>query len=97
MTQELLTSVLIPFFTALIAWFFARKKNAQELKTMETEGEIKASKYYQGLLDDFAGRLDRALEELMKLEAINRKLIATNRELVMELQKFKQLNGKNGK
>ncbi len=97
MIQELLTSVGIPFFTALIAWFFARKKNAQELKTMETEGEIKAAKYYQGLLDDMAMRLDKAIEELMKLENINRKLIATNRELVMELQKFKQLNGKNGK
>ena len=97
MLQELLTSVGIPFFTALIAWFFARKKNAQELKTMATEGEIKASKYYQGLLDDMALRLDKAIEELMKLENINRKLIATNRELVMELQKFKQLNGKKGK
>lgn len=97
MTQELLTSVLIPFFTALIAWFFARKKGKAELVSMKTDNEIKASKYYQGLLDDMSKRLDNAINELMKSEERHRRLMQVNRLLVDELQKFKQLNGKNGK
>ena len=97
MTQELLTSVLIPFFTALIAWFFARKKSKAELVSMKTDNEIKASKYYQELLDDMSERLDKAIKELMALEARHSKLMEINRQLVQELQKFKQLNGKQGK
>ena len=97
MLQELLTTVLVPFITALIAWFFARNKNKQELKAMKTDGEIKASKYYQGLLDDFSMRLEKTMDELMKLEERHRNLMAVNNTLVAELQKFKQLNGKQGK
>lgn len=97
MTQELVTSILIPFFTALIAWFFARKKNKAALMSMQTENEIKASKYYQDLLDDMSERLDKAIKELMALEARHSKLMEVNRQLVAELQKFKQLNGKQGK
>ena len=36
-----------------------------------------------------------AIEELMQLEQRHRKLMQVNRELVSELQKFKQLNGKS--
>jgi lipopolysaccharide biosynthesis regulator YciM len=111
MIQELFTYVLIPFLTALTTWFFTRKKNKLELSATQTDNQIKASKYYQGLLDDMSKRLDKAIDELMKSEDRNAELMesnraltksnielmAINRELITELQKFKQLNGKNGK
>ena len=94
MLEQFIIPVLATFFTALITWFFARKKNNQELKSMELDNEIKSASYYKGLLDDMSKRLDKAIEELMESEERHRKLMQINRELVSELQKFKQLNGK---
>ena len=108
MIEQILVPVAITFFTAIITWLFARKVKNQELKAMQVElsslkvklesskldNEIKSAKYYQGLLDDMSIRLDNAIEELMQSESRHRKLMDVNRELVEELQKFKQLNGK---
>ncbi|MDB4157966.1 hypothetical protein N9609_00595 [bacterium] len=94
MVQEFVTPALLSFFTALITWFFARRKNQQQLKSMELDNEIKSAGYYKDLLDDMSVRLDKAIQELMNLEERHRKLMKINRELVSELQKFKQLNGK---
>ena len=80
--------------TAVVTWLFSRQKSKRDLKALDTENEIKASKYYQGLLDDLSNRLDKAITELMALEERHSKLMEINRELVSELQKFKQLNGK---
>lgn len=95
MTEQILTPVLITFFTALVTWFFTRKIKKLDLGSKNTDNEIKSSKYYQGLLDDFSKRLDSAIDELMELEIRHRELMSTNRKLVDELLKFKQLNGKS--
>lgn len=94
MLEQFVIPILVTFFTALITWIFARRKNQQELKSMELDNEIKSASYYKDLLDDMSKRLDKAIEELMILEERHRKLMTINRELVDELQKFKQLNGK---
>lgn len=115
MFDQFIIPVLVTFFTGLVTWFFARKKNSQDLVSMKLDNEIKSAKYYQDLLDDMSKRLDRAINQLMvsedrnqkltnqliqsedrsqKLEHQIRELIAVNTELVGELQKFKQLNGK---
>lgn len=95
MLEQFLIPVLVPFFTALITWIFARRKNRQVVKSMELDNEIKSAKYYKDLLDNAYERLDKAIKELMESEDRHRKLMAINRQLVEELQKFKQLNGKN--
>ncbi|MDB0603184.1 hypothetical protein PL373_19035 [Tenacibaculum maritimum] len=61
---------------------------------MELDNEIKSATYYKGLLDDMSARLEKAIEELMQLEKRHSNLMKVNMELVQELQKFKQLNGK---
>ncbi len=94
MIDQLLIPVLVTFFTALITWGFARAKNKRDLKAQDIENETKAAKYYQGLLDDMSVRLDKAITELMESEERHRTLMEVNRQLVVELQKFKQLNGK---
>lgn len=95
MFQDFILPVLVTFFTALTTWLFARAKNKRELKSMELDNEIKSADYYKKLLDDMASRLDKAIEELMDLEDRHRKLMDTNRELVFQLQKFKQLKKNN--
>jgi len=94
MLENTLPPILISFLTALTTWFFARNKNKQALKSMEIEHEIKSASYYKDLLDDMSIRLEKAINELMNLEERHRKLMTINRQLVEELQKFKQLNGK---
>ena len=115
MIEQILAPTGIAFFTALITWVFARQMNNQKLESMKIENQMKSAKYYQGILDDFAVRLDSAIDQLMSSEARNKKLsellmlseernhslehqvqelIVTNKQLVEELQKFKQLNGK---
>lgn len=94
MYENLIFPVLLMFFTALITWFFARKKNKVELSSKKLDNEIKSAKYYQGLLDDLSTRLDQAIEKIKEGEERHLKLMEINRELVEELQKFKQLNGK---
>lgn len=100
--EQILVPIVVPVVTAVLAWFFARKKNSRDLKSMELDNEIKSAKYYQGLLDDMSKRLDNAIDQLMVSEDRNQKLtqrirevLAVNIQLVEELQKFKQLNGKS--
>jgi uncharacterized membrane protein YheB (UPF0754 family) len=94
MIEQILIPTGLAFFSSLITWLFARKKNVQELESMKLDNEIKSAKYYQDLLDDMSRRLDKAIDELMLSEERHRVLMNINRELVDELQKFKQLNGK---
>lgn len=96
MFEQDIATVVIGFFSALTAWFFARKTKAQELRSKEVEieslkvqlesklldNEIKSATYYQGLLDDMSKRLDKAIEELMASEERHRKLMDINRRLV---------------
>jgi len=99
--QDALNTILTSLATATITWFFARKKNKQDLRSMKTDNEIKSAKYYQSLLDDMSKRLEKALNVAADLEGKyqevirkNAELVATNEILIAELRKFKQLNGK---
>ena len=57
-------SVVSTFATALITWFFARKKQRTELKSSQTDLEIKLTDKYEKLLDSFDKRLRTALDDL---------------------------------
>lgn len=75
---------------------------------MELDNEIKTSSYYQGVLDDMSMRLAQAVKEIMALEDRYRQLMVMNSELLIEMKhlktsnsdlieeirKFKQLNGR---
>ncbi|GAW89677.1 hypothetical protein FPS14_contig00028-0001, partial [Flavobacterium psychrophilum] len=55
--EKFLYQILTVFFVGLITWFFARRKNNAEAKTVEIETEIKAADFYRTLLDDAMKRL----------------------------------------
>lgn len=101
LTHEPFNTIIISFATAFITWFFARKKNKANLRSLKTDNEIKSAKYYQSLLDDMSKRLEKAIKLAADMEAkyqemirVNTELVAKNEQLIAELRKFKQLNGK---
>ncbi|MBS7234066.1 hypothetical protein KHA90_23970 [Flavobacterium psychroterrae] len=103
--EQIVYPTLTVFFTALITWFFSRRKNIAEvrsaeidndlkLKSAELDNDVKAAKHYRDILDDFATRLTTAYDTIKAMEIQHRELMLVNQQLVDELQKFKQLNGK---
>lgn len=95
MLENLAVKILPPVFAAFIAWFFALKKNKLDLMSNKLDNEIKSAKFYQGLLDDLSKRLDDSLTANKELQESNKALANLNRELLEELRKYKQLNGKS--
>ena len=57
-------SVVSTFATALVTWFFARKRQRTELKSGQIDLEAKLTQKYETLLDSFDRRLRTALEDL---------------------------------
>jgi hypothetical protein len=94
MVEFFTNPIVASSITAVLTWLLALGKNKRDLKSMSIDNEVKASKYYQGMLDDMAVRLDRAISELIALEERHRNLMEVNRKILDELQKYKQLNGK---
>lgn len=92
--QEFLYPTLTAFFAALITYLFSKRKNLAEDRAAELDNAVNAVKYYRELLDDMAIRLTAATETIKTMEAQHRELMGVNQQLVEELQKFKQLNGK---
>jgi hypothetical protein len=100
--QEFILPILTTLATALITWFFARRKSNAEAKSAEIDNEIKASGFYKSLLDDLKDRLESAIKAI---EERDNKIIERDKKIDMllieieqltdELRKFKQLNGKN--
>lgn len=57
-------SILTSFATALITWFFTRKKQRTELRSGQIDVEQKLQLKYETLLDSFDRRLRTALDDL---------------------------------
>jgi Mg2+ and Co2+ transporter CorA len=82
--NEIIHEIAVPAVTAVLGWFFARKRSRQEIRALKLDNEIKTAKYYQGLLDDTFARLRTALEALNKCEDKYRELMAKYRELITQ-------------
>ncbi|UWY28809.1 cell wall anchor protein [Flavobacterium sp. TR2] len=85
---------LTAFFGALITWLFSKRKNLAENRAAELDNAVTAVKYYREMLDDMATRLTAAYDTIKHMEIQHKELMLINQQLVDELQKFKQLNGK---
>lgn len=106
--EQFVYPTITGFFGALITWFFSRRKTLAEDRSAELDNAVKAVKYYRDLLDDMATRLTAAYDTIksmenqykelilvnQSMEIQHRELMLVNQQLVDELQKFKQLNGK---
>lgn len=108
MSSEIIITALISAVTGVAGWFAARRQNLAEVQSTELDNVEKAVKYYRDMLDDMAGRHKSALAELnqvrLDMEQLQnqvkiltdkiKRLCEENRQLLDELKKYKQLNGK---
>ena len=93
--QDFILPILTTLATALITWFFARRKNNADAKSAEIDNEVKSADFYRGLLDDATRRLNGAIDTMNKQDLKIKSLMAEIELLTDELKKFKQLNGKS--
>ena len=93
--EQFLYPSLTAFFAGFIAWFLSMRKSLAEDRAAELDNAVSAVKYYRDLLDDITARLTAATDTIKKMEVQHKELMLINQQLVDELQKFKQLNGKN--
>ena len=80
--------------TALVTWFFARRKTNAEAKMAEIDAEVKAAEFYKSLLDDAMKRLENAITTINNQDVKIQMLLSEIEHLTDELKKFKQLTGK---
>ena len=93
--QDFILPILTTLATALITWFFARRKNNADAKSAEIDNEIKSADFFRGLLDEATRRLNEAIDTINKQDLKIKSLMAEIELLTDELKKFKQLNGKS--
>ncbi len=93
--QDFILPILTTLATALITWFFARRKNNADAKSAEIDNEVKSADFYRGLLDDATRRLNEAIDTINNQDLKIKSLMAEIELLTDELKKFKQLNGKS--
>lgn len=93
--QDFILPILTTLATALITWFFARRKNDADAKSAEIDNEIKSADFFRGLLDEATRRLNEAIDTINKQDLKIKSLMVEIELLTDELKKFKQLNGKS--
>lgn len=93
--DQFLYPTLTAFFAAFITWFFSMRKSLAQDRAAELDNAVSAVKYYRDLLDDIIARLTAATDTIKKMEIQHRELMFSNQQLSDELQKLKQLNGKD--
>lgn len=93
--QDFILPILTTLATALITWFFARRKNNADAKSAEIDNEVKSADFYRGLLDDATRRLNEAIDTINNQDLKIKSLMTEIELLTDELKKFKQLNGKS--
>jgi hypothetical protein len=97
--MEFLLQYLGIFITAIISgfigWIFQRKKQNAELQSIEIDNAQKLLKYYTEMVNNLGGELAKAIKELNAAKQHNKELEIKIEELIEELKKYKQLNGKS--
>ena len=92
--EQFLYPTLTAFFASFITWFFSMRKSLAQDRAAELDNAVSAVKYYRDLLDDISARLTIATGTIKSMEAQQREQLLINQQLVEELQKVKQLKGR---
>lgn len=78
--------------TGFGAWFFARKKNAAEAKSVELENVASAVTIWREAAEELGKQLKLYNDQLFEQRAENEKLSAEIRELRVEIEALKKQN-----
>ena len=92
--KEHIVSFIGMVLSGLAGWFFGRPKQQMELQTSELDNVDKAVKIYREMIEDLGTKYANAIEELKHANQRIKDLEASVEELLTELKKYKQLNGK---
>lgn len=91
---DVIPQILIAFFTALITWFFARRKNAAEVDSMELDNVDKATGIWRQLAEDLKLEVDTLRNNQQRILTEQSLILSENRELN---QKVNDLTTQNAK
>ena len=72
----------------MITWFFTKKKQNSEVKSIDIDNEIKSADFYRNLLDDAMKRLNQAIDTINERDEKIKKLMDEIELLTDELRKF---------
>jgi len=92
--KEPLLAFISLFLSTLVGWLFGRRKQQAETQTSELDNVDKAVKIYREMIEDLGTKYANAIDELKKANQRIKDLEASVEELLTELKKYKQLNGK---
>ena len=95
----LLSSIITLFFGGFVGWFFKRKRENAEAKSLEIDNEVKLSKYYKELLEDLGKKYKEEFKEVTSLfeskeNILKDEISILNRKLKMLTQENKALRTK---
>lgn len=85
----------VTVITAFVTWFFSRKKQNVDILSVEIDNAQKLLKYYREMVESLGSELEKAICELNVARQHNKVLELKIEELIDELKKYKQLNGKS--
>ena len=85
----------VTVITAFVTWFFSRKKQNVDILSIEIDNAQKLLKYYREMVESLGNSLKIAITELDAAKQHNKDLELKIEELIEELKKYKQLNGKS--
>ena len=92
--KEPLLAFISLFLSTLVGGLFGRRKQQAETQTSELDNVDKAVKIYREMIEDLGTKYANAIDELKKANQRIKDLEASVEELLTELKKYKQLNGK---
>ena len=92
--NEVVITAFVSVVTSLVTWFAARRKNLADVRNSELDNVDKAVKIYREMIEDLGTKYANAIDELKKANQRIKDLEASVEELLTELKKYKQLNGK---
>ena len=92
-----LPEFLTAFGTALTTWFFTRKKNKQEVNSLELENVDKALDIYRKMIEDITSQkesLNNQYQEILDNHKVllndNKKLLEDHKKMMVEVKSLKK-------
>lgn len=92
--KDFILPIIGTIASALVGWWFGRTKEQMEVQTSELDNVDKAVKIYREMIEDLSNKYAKAISDLEAANLRIRELEESVDNLVAELKKYKQLNGK---
>lgn len=93
--MEIITSylgeILVLIATGFTTWFFARKKNQQEVNSLELENVDKSLAIYRKMIDDITNQKESLNDQYQGILENHKKLLADHKQIMNEVMSLKKI------